>query len=1268
MESSLLALFRASTVLVVAKVIPSGSRCFSDLRDITSRAWVRVEISLAIKAKQEVVMVCLHNSLADIHTPLCCCVALYYLSLNREVAYVTLPSSGAIDKYVKSVAVKFGCWSAVRRYWDRLWQPNELIGAAYTVLGTVNTISTIASSLLKAAATVNRKKSLDNDTTATTDANAYTSSNSSIRNQMNRLSTDYIDDTNDVAPPDWLLRKLLCMQALSIEDFEASSNTNINKLQACIGVCSRDSDKQALQAIVQLALDTAAIKQVADASKAAAAAAAAASFINSEDTDNESESDSSENDTDTDDSETTGITKKKNKSSNNSKKKSKLAPIAVVQNSRNELLPALTTFNVDLKRLGLSPYDIIRLPAILTKLRLSDGTPQSLLLDGNAITSNAAVTILNSVKDSYQHISFALGSISNSGAMKSATCLLPDISNSLSNTTVTAYSMVSLDLSWSGVGATGLKAITTICTGAEGGSAISRALKQNNTLTHLNLSFCSLGCDANVDGWSNSSNSNSNSSSNSQYKGLQTPQHYHSQQQGTPQSANSNGDSQASIRLSRNHLSQAVQTPHIHDSNASSSSSTGTNTAQTAMRSRNSSRSSMTLGDVTSTPTTNRKASIRTSITHDSSLAAVNYYSVSGGGISGRALCSAFTTTGNSAGNTTLCVLDVTGSSLKQSEISALTAITSGSRLSVHSSSAGSYEAKATQLEILSEWRGVRDNDSDDSVRQHVVVGAVITSVYMAHKAQADTVCVVITCASVYRFSTLLLLQLLTYLRNKLLQHNALVQLPEDTDTTATSNKDAATTGSDNDDNEANDDDVDINDLIDSFIAEKTHEEVLIDSYLAAHTAVSEEERKKQEDDRPFSLGGILYLNDPNAATPLEHVGTALITVNDLTTAKYHLLESVAIRENLLGPCSPETAAYLLRLSSLQNTVFNLPRAAEATLKRCLLASEEFFRIIADAREGRGVRGQRGGVSAQAPRTLAVYPAALSSIGLLLMDADRLLEAKGYLGKALEADRALYGRDHPEVAGDLTNLAVLFCSLEGKGGALTEKFLRRSLEVFEAARRQGRCNASTLADAVNNVAAAVRLRGQFEEDAEVAFAVELEDMRLKQIDAALALRWQIEGHHNNMTAQQIQEDRVAVEEALAEAVDKRRDEVNELSKELITHPMIGLKLQEAKDLYQASLSILDKRGPANTNVEREEIQRRVADVTRKIHGANTIVYNKAMIPVTVGLINDQQYNAAEQVLQNYILPELIGLLKEQQEQDGNVDEICTSSTRVHTYS
>jgi hypothetical protein len=35
--------------------------------------------------------------------------------------------------------------------------------------------------------------------------------------------------------------------------------------------------------------------------------------------------------------------------------------------------------------------------------------------------------------------------------------------------------------------------------------------------------------------------------------------------------------------------------------------------------------------------------------------------------------------------------------------------------------------------------------------------------------------------------------------------------------------------------------------------------------------------------------------------------------------------------------------------------------------------------------------------------------------------------------------------------------------------------------------------------------------------------------------------------------------------------------------------MIGLKLQEAKDLYQASLSILDKRGPANTNVEREEV-------------------------------------------------------------------------------
>jgi Leucine Rich repeat len=86
--------------------------------------------------------------------------------------------------------------------------------------------------------------------------------------------------------------------------------------------------------------------------------------------------------------------------------------------------------------------------------------------------------------------------------------------------------------------------------GAEGGSAISRALKQNNTLTHLNLSFCSLGCDANVDGWSNSSNNNSSSNSNSQYKGLQTPQHYHSQQQqGTPQSGNSNGDSQVLIYM-----------------------------------------------------------------------------------------------------------------------------------------------------------------------------------------------------------------------------------------------------------------------------------------------------------------------------------------------------------------------------------------------------------------------------------------------------------------------------------------------------------------------------------------------------------------------------------------------------------------------------------------------------------------------------------------------------------------------------------------------
>jgi hypothetical protein len=60
------------------------------------------------------------------------------------------------------------------------------------------------------------------------------------------------------------------------------------------------------------------------------------------------------------------------------------------------------------------------------------------------------------------------------------------------------------------------------------------------------------------------------------------------------------------------------------------------------------------------------------------------------------------------------------------------------------------------------------------------------------------------------------------------------------------------------------------------------------------------------------------------------------------------------------------------------------------------------------------------------------------------------------------------------------------------------------------------------------------------------------------------------------------------------------------------------------------------------------MQRRVADVTRKMHGASSLQYNKAMIPVTVGLIHDQQYNAAEQVLQNYILPELVTLLQSKQ--------------------
>eukprot|EP00611_Tribonema_gayanum_P025466 TRINITY_DN5799_c0_g1_i1.p1 TRINITY_DN5799_c0_g1~~TRINITY_DN5799_c0_g1_i1.p1 ORF type:complete len:1475 (-),score=383.17 TRINITY_DN5799_c0_g1_i1:283-4707(-) len=1222
-DSSLLALLRSSALLVVPRVITNNERTFSDLKDMTSRAWVRLEVALAISAGCETVITCL---------------------CDRDVTYLTMPATGAVDKCMRIVADKFKCWPVVRRHWDRLWQPLELLSAANDVMGGEGR---------------SRKRHA----------------------------------------PMWLSRQVLALKGQNLGDFEAAGTPSLGRLLSCLGMCSHPTDKAAvvtlllrglaflrgqlsksvedLEAVLNSALTEASlrpggggvIRKINSFSAKAAAAATAQSA-------------------------TGGLSV----SAMWQLEKARSLREADRPTAAGDGPPQLgalaaggpLVYAVDLRWAHMGPLDITRLRTMLPDAAAARWPQQrvsgGLLLDGNAVTGAAAAALLSA--DRFSHLGLGCTGLGDGGAVHAGRTLAAGLCKAI----------VSLDLSWCGIGAAGVMALSAACTGvgslrmlkldgnavtnhgteragmralakaiaagplqcvslcsagldvadalslstalssnpplshlalgdnvlgAEGGAALARALTTNTALRALDLSFCSLGSDVALDGW----------------------------------------DVRVQVRARSDSVTSELTTPRrpssaLLSTRVRKSSSVGTIAALLATPRRKSRLSSATV------PATVMEAvaEVPATTAEPAPQQAANPVPLSkaGSSIAGRALTAATAATSRGSishkgvlCNTTLKLLDVTGSTMGSGD----------------AGPPRSDRCETGDLVILSEW-------THDEQRTPT------TGVSPADRASTSTLAAS-PCTPPKQQALLALQQ--QYQQQQQMHTraiNAAIQMLEHLAARAMAVDDPYGT-----------------EAADAATAAAT--KARGDWEHVSTTNGAGQSRSRSPSPKRTRAPG----RTPELARLLEQMGRALATLGDLRNARVYLQRALAIREDALGPRSPETAAYLLRLSVLQAGTFDTPRAAEVTLKRCLAASEEFFGAVAAAARhqgGKGFRGNKAGVAAaQAPRTLSVYPAALSSLGLLLMDQDRLEEAKGFLSRALDADRALYGRDHPEVAEDLTNLAYLICCLEGavpanKGGmTLAEKFLRRALEVFEAARRQGRCNAATLANAVNNVAAAVRTRGALDEAAQlyrralllrtstagpfspsvvptlVALAstltqdatqqlqAKLDEFRRQQVEDALELRRQMDGStHHKRTPEQEAEERAAVEKALLDAKDRVEEQLEQVARDLVAEvSAIGSRLHEARDRYGTAVVIVEKQGGrqhpmmldllsplASVLFMLDEVEEAIqvewdaAELLEDTEGPESLPYLKAMVWIGWGLMRLEDPTQARNMLDEALGP------------------------------
>jgi tetratricopeptide (TPR) repeat protein len=121
---------------------------------------------------------------------------------------------------------------------------------------------------------------------------------------------------------------------------------------------------------------------------------------------------------------------------------------------------------------------------------------------------------------------------------------------------------------------------------------------------------------------------------------------------------------------------------------------------------------------------------------------------------------------------------------------------------------------------------------------------------------------------------------------------------------------------------------------------------------------------------------------------------------------------------------------------------------------------------------------------------------ALNNLALLLQATNRLGEAEPLMRRALAIDEASLGNDHPTVAIRLNNLARLLQATHRLGDA--EPLMRRSLAIFLAFQRDTGHAHPHRNDAIGNYADLLAAIGRSEPEIEAALATVRREVGLDQ--------------------------------------------------------------------------------------------------------------------------------------------------------------------------
>ena len=102
----------------------------------------------------------------------------------------------------------------------------------------------------------------------------------------------------------------------------------------------------------------------------------------------------------------------------------------------------------------------------------------------------------------------------------------------------------------------------------------------------------------------------------------------------------------------------------------------------------------------------------------------------------------------------------------------------------------------------------------------------------------------------------------------------------------------------------------------------------------------------------------------------------------------------------------------------------------------------------------------------------------LNNLAQLLQDTNRLSEVEPLIRRALQIDEAIYGQDHPRVAVHLNNLAELLKATNLLSEA--EPQMRRGLQILIAVTQQGYQHPN-LETGINNYIGCLQAQGRSED-------------------------------------------------------------------------------------------------------------------------------------------------------------------------------------------